>query len=35
MSEAWTAAGISNLIIHDFRRTAARRIDFAKDLYAA
>ncbi len=26
MSEAWTAAGISNLIIHDFRRTAARRI---------
>jgi integrase len=35
MSEAWTAAGISNLIIHDFRRTAARRIYFAKDLYAA
>jgi integrase len=35
MSEARTKAGITDLIIHDFRRTAARRIYFAKDLYAA
>jgi integrase len=35
MKEAWTAAGITNLIVHDFRRTAARRKYFEKDIYAA
>jgi integrase len=37
MCEAWTNAGITNLIVHDFRRTAARRIYFAADhsLHAA
>lgn len=35
MSEAWTKAKIKNLIVHDFRRTAARRKWSEKDIYAA
>ncbi|UVO30339.1 tyrosine-type recombinase/integrase [Bradyrhizobium arachidis] len=35
MKEAWTKAKIKNLIIHDFRRTAARRVYLEKDIYAA
>jgi integrase len=35
MKEAWIAAGIADLIVHDFRRTAARRKYLEKDIYAA
>ncbi|MFB6418581.1 site-specific integrase [Bradyrhizobium tunisiense] len=34
MKKAWTEAGM-DLIVHDFRRTAARRKYFDKDIYAA